>query len=185
MTHENESQQKIISRLRTDIERLAEYGKHDPEVTFSFDELHVTVRVEDHIIPAGLLFPQRSRKVSVYELHHPFALRNWIVPAGFRTDFASVPRFLHPIFPPMGLCSRAAVIHDFLYRSKNLHRSAFGETEEECKQIVRKYADELFLEVLKEDGVRWWRRWCMYFAVRMFGGRAFREDCGIPGPCES
>lgn len=42
-----------------------------------------------------------------------------IVPAGFRTDFASTPRFLYPIFPPTGAWTKAAVVHDFLCRGLN------------------------------------------------------------------
>lgn len=42
-----------------------------------------------------------------------------IVPKGFRTDFASTPRFLYPIFPPTGAWTKAAVVHDFLCRGLN------------------------------------------------------------------
>jgi len=38
------------------------------------------------------------------------------VPAGFETDFASVPRLFWPIFPPYGATyGKAAVVHDFLW----------------------------------------------------------------------
>ncbi|MEM9213525.1 MAG: DUF1353 domain-containing protein [Cyanobacteria bacterium P01_F01_bin.150] len=36
------------------------------------------------------------------------------VPAGFQTDFASVPCVFWPILPPVGRYSKAAVIHDYL-----------------------------------------------------------------------
>ena len=39
----------------------------------------------------------------------------WItVPAGHRTDFASIPRVLWPLLPPVGRTGKAAVIHDWL-----------------------------------------------------------------------
>lgn len=38
---------------------------------------------------------------------------------GFRTDFASTPRLLFPLFPPTGAWTKAAVIHDFLCRGLN------------------------------------------------------------------
>lgn len=37
------------------------------------------------------------------------------VPAGFITDFASVPRPLWAVFPKWGKYGNAAVIHDYLY----------------------------------------------------------------------
>ena len=38
-----------------------------------------------------------------------------VVPAGYLSDFASVPRFFWRILPPSGWYRWAAVLHDFLY----------------------------------------------------------------------
>lgn len=38
------------------------------------------------------------------------------VPAGFVTDFASIPRVLWALIPPTGRWSKASVIHDVLYQ---------------------------------------------------------------------
>src|SRR5678810_817023 len=38
------------------------------------------------------------------------------VPAGFCTDFASIPRIVWPVIPPRGRFNRAAFVHDLLYR---------------------------------------------------------------------
>src|SRR5438128_934582 len=40
----------------------------------------------------------------------------FVVPTGFVTDFASVPRFLHWLVSPYGAYTRAAVLHDWLLR---------------------------------------------------------------------
>lgn len=77
------------------------------------------------------------------------------VPAGFVTNFASVPRVLWSIFPPYSDYGKAAVVHDFLY----------------CTEIkTRKRADKLFLEAMKISGVSMWKRHLIYRAVRLFGG---------------
>lgn len=76
------------------------------------------------------------------------------VPREFVTDFASVPRFLWPIFPPAGAWCEAAVIHDYLY-----HTQA-------CSRFL---ADALFREAMFQCGVPLWRRVAMYYAVRIFG----------------
>ena len=38
------------------------------------------------------------------------------IPAGFITDFASIPRVLWALIPPTGRYSKAAVVHDMLYQ---------------------------------------------------------------------
>lgn len=77
------------------------------------------------------------------------------VPYGHLTDFASVPRFFWRIFPPFGVYSRAAVIHDYLY---------------DTKPTSRWMADAIFYEVMRELRVPRWKRCLMWLAVRLFGG---------------
>ena len=57
---------------------------------------------------------------------------------------------------------RASLVHDALYQLIRL-----GHIPPE----TRKTADQLFLKILKEDGVSFPRRWRFYLAVRCFGGR--------------
>jgi hypothetical protein len=76
-----------------------------------------------------------------------------IVPAGFVTEFASVPRFLWFIFPPAGPWNRATVIHDYLCETQS------------CSRFM---ADAVFREAMRELGVPRWRRIAMYWAVRAY-----------------
>lgn len=78
-----------------------------------------------------------------------------LVPEGFKTDLASTPRLLWPIFPPGGPWIRAAILHDYLYSLPS------------CSRFL---ADALFREAMYDLGVPWWRRVVMYYAVRFFGG---------------
>jgi len=81
------------------------------------------------------------------------------VPPGIVTDGASTPRLLWFLFPPAsGRYLEAAVLHDALYSSKVL---------------PRKVADDIFLEAMEELGVPPWKRYLLYWAVRLFGGRAW------------
>jgi hypothetical protein len=79
-----------------------------------------------------------------------------IVPAGFITDFASVPKFIpfaYVIFKDEG--RKAAVIHDYYYR------------------VIRKdkhEADRLFLGALRDSPeVAIWKIVLLYWAVSLFG----------------
>jgi len=83
----------------------------------------------------------------------PWAVRA-TVPAGYCTDFASVPRWLWWLFPPRGRWNRAAIVHDYLYE----------------RHVDRFVADAMFRAGMKDLGVPWLPRLAMYYAVRLFGG---------------
>lgn len=80
--------------------------------------------------------------------------RTYSVPAGFETDFASVPRMFWRVLPPWGKYSPAAVLHDYLYGKR------IG---------TRDIADKIFLEVMEMLNVPAWKRYPMYWGVRAFG----------------
>ncbi|GAB2704654.1 DUF1353 domain-containing protein [Nocardia thraciensis] len=81
--------------------------------------------------------------------------QTFIVPTGFRTDFASVPRALVWLVPRYGAFTRAAILHDYLTRG--------GE-------VSRADADGLFRRALRETGVTVPQRWMMWAAVRLASG---------------
>jgi hypothetical protein len=81
------------------------------------------------------------------------------VPAGFRTDFASIPRVLWSLVggPAEGKYRRAAVLHDYLYALAG----STGITRAEC--------DRLFHEVMLASGVGRVTAWTLYAGVRAGG----------------
>ncbi|WP_069164414.1 DUF1353 domain-containing protein [Nocardia altamirensis] len=79
----------------------------------------------------------------------------FVIPAGFRTDFASVPRALVWLVPRYGAYTRAAILHDFL-RNTDV--------------VSTVDADGLFRRCLHEFGVSLPRRWMMWAAVRLASG---------------
>jgi hypothetical protein len=83
------------------------------------------------------------------------------VPAGFVTDYASIPWLLTPIFHPRGRYNRAAVVHDYLYKTGAVSRAV---------------ADAIFLEAMQILGVGFCRRYLMYWAVRRFGWIHYKKD---------
>lgn len=83
------------------------------------------------------------------------------VPAGFTTDFASVPRFPLVYAVAGNTAHKAAVVHDYLYQNG----------------IGTKYvADRIFLEAMKVSGIPLWRRQLMYLAVRVGGKGNFKPQ---------
>ena len=84
-----------------------------------------------------------------------------IIEEGFITDFASIPRYLWSILPPVGLYTKAAVVHDYLYKN--------GFT----LKYDRKFCDKIFLEAMQVLGVGKEARYSMYCGVRIFGKKYF------------
>ena len=82
-----------------------------------------------------------------------------IVPAGFVTDFASVPRIPLAYELCGAKANKASVIHDYLYSVGNI--------------CTRAQADAVFKEAMQISGVPAWRRNIMWAGVRAFGGSHF------------
>src|SRR5688500_13813630 len=63
--------------------------------------------------------------------------RVFTIPAGFVTDFASIPRVMWVRYPKSGPWNKAAVLHDWLYVQNGVTRSEadglFKEAMETCK----------------------------------------------------
>ena len=87
--------------------------------------------------------------------------RTIVVPPGFKTDLASVPR-LPLVFWLTGDTSQAAaVVHDYLYDSR---------------EVSRKMADDILREASAVTGVPGWRRFLMWAGVRLGGASRYDPD---------
>ena len=95
------------------------------------------------------------------------------VPAGATTDFASVPRFAWSIIPPDGPWLKAAVIHDWLYRTRGTCALGGEVYRTRPAPYTRAEADRIFKEAMEVLGVPAWKRAVIYAAVRVGGRNAF------------
>ena len=86
--------------------------------------------------------------------------RSIIVPSGFVTDLASIPKIVRPFIDRNGKTRRPAIIHDYLYQTA-IH-----------SRIKRKDADLIFLSAMKSEGIGL-MRYAIYQAVRSFGWMFF------------
>lgn len=100
-----------------------------------------------------------------YYLGPGLSTYTFTIPAGFITDFASVPRALWAVFPPTGPYGKAAVVHDYLY--------VLGGRLGSDLIVSRSETDRIFREAMATLGVGTVRRWLMWVAVRLFGRGAF------------
>ena len=91
--------------------------------------------------------------------------REFTIPAGFESDGVSTPEFLwsaiSPAIDPRTI--RGGVAHDWIYRMQP-------------EGWKRKDADRMFYDLIREDGLSYWRAEKAYYGLRLFGGRAWRNN---------
>jgi hypothetical protein len=84
-----------------------------------------------------------------------------IIPKDFVTDFASIPNWVQSIIQKDDRHKCAAVVHDWLY------------CLQPCSRFV---ADEIFLLIMKKSKVSSFKRYSMYYAVRIFGTFVYKKS---------
>lgn len=92
------------------------------------------------------------------------------VQAGYKTDFASVPRLFWRIFPPHGPYVPAAVVHDWLCDQAGSNGVNSATTH------------AVFLEAMEVLRVPLWKRATMYRAVKWFGPRFSSDQSALDKP---
>lgn len=126
------------------------------------------------------VFPQpdiRPIARGKYVLHEAYEVRvdgsDIRVPQRFQHDGASAPRLVWTLsgLRPDGLLRAGALVHDFLYRSGG--KLAPGAVKPP-RQFSRAEADSVFHRLMVRAGVRPWRAFIAYLAVRLFGGSSWQ-----------
>lgn len=132
----------------------------------------------------------RLTEAFAYEVGHKGSGVAITVPAGFETDFASIPKWADDWFGlnPNGKYAKAAVIHDWLYTNPiafsriltRARRQGLLSTWD-IKQL-RYFADFIFFEAMGVPPVKglkripkYLTRIIMFTAVRLFGARYFNR----------
>lgn len=84
-----------------------------------------------------------------------------IVPAGFETDFSSVPRFIPLVYDCLAeRMQRESICHDYLYRKDSI------------PVVSRSAANDVFLEAMESTDRPWITRHVFFYGV-CIGGRFF------------
>ncbi len=87
-----------------------------------------------------------------YEVLKDITYKDIVVPEGYKTNGANIPRLFWPIFPPnKSDLMPAVIIHDFL-----------------CDQEEYKKADTYFAEVLEILQIRAIDRFLLVYAVKVY-----------------
>jgi Protein of unknown function (DUF1353) len=128
--------------------------------------------------PAQFLTPLRCEQVTeddwilLEPLRYYSAVleREIAVPAGFITDYASVPRLPFIYWFTGGLAAAPAVLHDWLYRT-------------DSQDVSRAQADAVLAEAMGVRGYWKARSWFMWAGVRIGGHWSFEtRSAHAPSP---
>ena len=108
--------------------------------------------------------PWRVETECVYFTDVPGVARKLVIPRGYETDLASVPRVPGIYWRYGNTAVLPAIVHDYLY-------------EHDPFKWGRKVADQIFLEAMRaeQDPGAATSRWVMYLAVRVGGVRSWRR----------
>lgn len=104
-------------------------------------------------IKVEILLPNHWWQRPLYELTKTIECAGHIVPAGFISDGATVPRILWPVFPPIGRYLKATLVHDYYLQ--------LGHQRKTC--------DQHFKQCLIHLGIKPWRAKAMYYGLRVYG----------------
>ena len=68
----------------------------------------------------------------------------YVIPAGFQFDGASIPKFLRTFFSPVGVLLMGGLVHDYAYKYKTLLEVNKKKT---MGELTQKRADEIFRDI--------------------------------------
>ena len=93
----------------------------------------------------------------------------YVIPAGFVFDGASIPKFLRTFFSPVGVLLIGGLVHDYAYKYATLYKSD-GTT---MGTIDQKKADEIFRDINIEQNGFHFLNYLAYWALRIGGFMAW------------
>lgn len=128
--------------------------------------------MSETVTPCPVTFEPKTGQWYVHEDWSFPALGSVVtVKEGTETDLASIPRLFRWLISKANLGIEGAVAHDELYRA--------GGRPKHCeppRTYTRKEADDLFLWIMRQRGVNWFKAHAAHQAVRRFGAHAWRDS---------
>lgn len=128
-------------------------------------------------VPAAINVSAASLWMLAHHLsdHAPTVLADWLRNSGnvlwiIAAALSAILPLAMPAVGQLGIHARATTVHDVLYRTQT---------------VSRVVADAVMLEIMLYDRVPWLARTVMYYLLRMFGGRAWRNNAAILAAGES
>tara|TARA_B100000902_G_scaffold276781_1_gene262565 strand:+ start:549 stop:1130 length:582 start_codon:yes stop_codon:yes gene_type:complete len=96
----------------------------------------------------------------------------FVIPAGFKFDGASIPKFLHTFLSPVGVLLIGGLVHDYAYKYETLLKKNKKDT---MGVINQKTADEIFRDINIEVNGFYLMNYLAYWSLRLGGFMAWNK----------
>ena len=90
----------------------------------------------------------------------------YIIPAGFQFDGASIPKFLRTFFSPVGVLLVGGLVHDYMYKYACMKRTV---SKDSLMLVDQKKADEIFRDINIEVNGFYLMNYLAYWSLRIGG----------------
>ena len=108
--------------------------------------------------------------------------KEYVIPAGFQFDGASIPKFLRTFFSPVGVLLMGGLVHDYAYKYKTPLEVNKKKT---MGELTQKRADEIFRDINIIVNGFYTMNYLAYWSLRIGGFVAWnghrKRDSKIPG----
>ena len=98
--------------------------------------------------------------------------KKYVIPAGFKFDGASIPKFLHTFLSPVGVLLIGGLVHDYAYKYQTLLMLNKKDT---MGVISQKRADEIFRDINIEVNGFYLMNYLAYWSLRLGGFMAWNK----------
>ena len=106
----------------------------------------------------------------------------YVIPAGFQFDGASIPKFLRAFFSPVGVLLVGGLVHDYAYKYTTLLEKNKKNTMD---KLTQKRADEIFRDININVNGFYVMNYLAYYSLRLGGFVAWnghrKRNAKIPG----
>ena len=114
--------------------------------------------------------------------HYNIDGTDYVIPAGFTFDGASIPKFLRTFFSPVGVLLVGGLVHDYAYKYTTLLEKNKKNTMD---KLTQKRADEIFRDININVNGFYVMNHLAYYSLRLGGWVAWRghrkTNAKIPG----
>ena len=103
----------------------------------------------------------------------------YVIPAGFKFDGASIPKFLHPFLSPVGVLLIGGLVHDYMYKyeAQLIHNKNYliPENKSDIESVTQKKADQIFRDINIEINGFFFMNYLAYWSLRLGGFMAWNK----------
>ena len=100
------------------------------------------------------------------DFHYEINGKQYVIPAGFQFDGASIPKFLASFLSPVGVLLIGGLVHDYAYKYSALKPKS---DKDAILLLDQKKADEIFRDINIEINGFYFLNYLAYWALRIAG----------------